>query len=359
MKGNLKNLNGGIIMKKLLSVVFVLTIMLSALSFETVATAKNVTYKSKGCIYTLDKKGNATVINYDYFHEGYWKIPSKLDGHKVTKVDYKREYISLDKVKIPATVTSITSKLANAIRRERNIDGTEVRIVCYKGSYAQKYAIKNKINYIISGDHKTRGHLEELFLHYGYKIYDADGKAIKYGDKLPSKVFNGKAQKAAFTLKKDKFTLKLNRDYTVKYVNYYSIGTVSIVIKGKGDYFGAIALYYDIVPTQAKIKEVTKESDDSVYINYLHQKSMGQQIIEYSTEKNFKNSKNISLDIYDKPIINNLEKGNTYYFRIRNYYQVANGLITVYYDGTYEMQYGCTGYQNIYGKWSNVKSIKL
>ncbi|MGN0462937.1 MAG: hypothetical protein ACI4HZ_10910, partial [Ruminococcus sp.] len=75
-------------MKKLISITLTIIMILSAFTVIPTASAKAKEYKSKNCIYTLNSKGEATVVGnyykgYSWKTPSYWKIPSKLDGHKV------------------------------------------------------------------------------------------------------------------------------------------------------------------------------------------------------------------------------------------------------------------------------------
>ena len=105
-------------MKKLLALLLTLVMAVSVVAVAPTVSAKSKIYKSNNCCYTLDKKGYATVIDYygptyesvDYkYAVKYWKIPPKLNGHKVKKLVLENEEqgFHFKKIKIPRTVTYI------------------------------------------------------------------------------------------------------------------------------------------------------------------------------------------------------------------------------------------------------------
>ena len=348
-------------MKKLFSIILIIIMLLSVFTVIPTASAKAKEYKSNHCVYTLDKNGNATVIDVydgDKLPKNYLKIPSYLNGHKVTKINWEG-YSLPSMIKIPKTVTSI-SKSVYKLAFDETDWNQDSRIVCYKDSYAYKYAHKYKINYIISGDNKTCGDLWALILQYGYKVYNSKGQVAKESRLLTNKVFTGGERKSTFTIKKGKYTLKKGRDYTVKYINNYAVGTASVFIKGKGKYWGRIDLTYDILPPQAKLNNVTKTSDDSVKID-LEWQDMHTQIVQYSTDKTFKTKKSHKIDSgnISSYTINNIEKGKKYYFRVRNHVVTMAVYPDIKNSDTGKYDIYMSGPVDYYGKWSEVKSITL
>ncbi|MGN0459307.1 MAG: hypothetical protein ACI4HL_00170 [Ruminococcus sp.] len=342
-------------MKKLISITLTIIMILSVFAVIPTANAKTVGYKSKNCIYTIDSKGNATIIGSYNWEVNYLKIPKTLNGHKVTKIDWQYSYVDANKIKIPKTVKSISKSFYNAINRSFIDDYRIIRIVCYNNSYAHKYAKKYKVNYIISGENKTRGDIGDL-THFGYKVLDGKGKLYDFEN--TSKIYTGYEVKNSFTIKKNNHTLKKGKDYTVKYYNNYTIGNAFAVATGKGDYWGNIVLSYKIIPTQAEFLHVKKVSDTSVEYFIKPKRDMEQQVLEYSTDKDFKTKTTVYTDSFCEYNIEDLERNKTYYFRVRNYATSGNSfIINISENGK---PYFCQGQNiNFYGKWSEVKSITL
>lgn len=238
-------------------------------------SAKEKVYESQGCKYTLDKKGNATVVELTDSISLTNKIPSKLNGHTVTKINFqenskngKIDFYIPDKLRIPKTVKYISKTFTKYIKSYcgTNKSTPYYRIVCDKGSYAQKYMLKNKFVYILSGEHKTSGDLGQLIGFYGYKLYDKNGKNCSAWN-FTSMTFNGKERKTQFTIKVKNYTLKKNKDYTVKYYNNIAVGTALIELKGIGNYTGITYIRYKIIPPKEQIVSLKKSKSNETTIN--------------------------------------------------------------------------------------------
>lgn len=65
---------------------------------------------------------------------------------------------------------------------------------------------------------------------------------------IPTRKYNGKAQKPAVTVTDGKYTLKLGVDYTLSYTDNRSVGKGKVTIRGKGIYTGKTTVEFSIVP---------------------------------------------------------------------------------------------------------------
>lgn len=74
---------------------------------------------------------------------------------------------------------------------------------------------------------------------------------------VPAKTYTGKALKPKPKVKMGNKTLKLGRDYTVKYSNNVKTGAAKIKITGKGKYKGSKTVEFSIVPKTTSITKVT------------------------------------------------------------------------------------------------------
>ena len=354
-------------MKKLLALLLTLIMAVSVVSIvptvsaEETVSAKSKIYKSNNCCYTLDKKGYATVVAYYGIKKeeaivDYWKIPSKLNGHIVKKFiweTYFQEYrLRFKKIKIPKTVTYIKGLkyyincFNNPVPYDKYID---LAVVCDKGSRAESYAKQCQIEYIINGN--MYGHL----MYINFKIMK--GKNVV---KIPKSVkYTGKAHEFKITeLRRGKQVLKKGRDFTVKYINNYNPGQATVVLVGKGKYYGCDPYNFDIVPYKPTVRiEQSKyfffvNTEFVEYYNFIDKK-----IVQYSEKPDFKNY--ITVKNQEKDF-KKLKKGKTYYFRCR--YKVGGFNYSIpwldkslkYSDIVYS-----AGYYPQYSPWSDVKAVKI
>lgn len=146
------------------SVALLLVFSLLFCSFSVVSAAAE--YVSGNYTYTVSG-GKATITAYPETAKGSVKIPSELNGYKVTAIDknaffgctlvteieipdtvksignYAFAYCtSLTKITIPASVTSIGN---NAFKNSK-----DVTIYCFDGSEIHKYAVVNKIKVVVT-----------------------------------------------------------------------------------------------------------------------------------------------------------------------------------------------------------------
>ena len=155
--------------------------------------------------------------------------------------------------------------------------------------------------------------------------------------------YNGKTQTPTVTVKDSKKkTLKNKTDYTVTYSNgRKNVGRYSVKIKFKGNYSGEKTFYYNIVPKATSVKSV-KGLSKGMQVNLKLQKTQttGYQI-QYSTFKNFKNAKTVTVkNNVSAKKITKLKAKKKYFVRVRTY------KTTKFSGKNY----------NIYSSWSSTKT---
>lgn len=357
-------------MKRLLSIILTATILLSALCFTPTVGAKTKEYTSGNCVYTVDKNGNATVVDFCFGKSDssdYWKIPTKLDGHKVTRISTKWSVNNhFRKIRIPKTVKSINNNFSKTIHSDYKKIGFLATVICDKNSYTHKYAVKNNLVYKLVGDKKTYGDIDILCFGlddnnklsgYGLKAYNSVGKQLKRdGELYVNCSYDGKKNPPAVTMKNKGTILKKNKDYTLTYSHNYLVGTGFVFVKGKGNYSGTIAFSFYIKPPKQHISELVKVSDTQIKMNYGVPFTYAE--IQYSEVADFSTKTIIKGERTNLCTIINLEKGKKYYIRIRNYaYMPTYRIYGVVDEHNYSIEF--SGNKFLYGQWSEVKPITL
>ena len=155
--------------------------------------------------------------------------------------------------------------------------------------------------------------------------------------------YNGKTQTPTVTVKDSKKkTLKNKTDYTVTYSRgRKNVGRYSVKVKFKGNYSGGKTFYYNIVPKATSVKSV-KGLSKGMQVNLKLQKTQttGYQI-QYSTFKNFKNAKVVTVkNNVSAKKITKLKAKKKYFVRVRTY------KTTKFSGKNY----------NIYSSWSSAKT---
>ena len=134
--------------------------------------------------------------------------------------------------------------------------------------------------------------------------------------------YNGKTQTPTVTVKDSKKkTLKNKTDYTVTYSSgRKNVGRYSVKIKFKGNYSGEKTFYYNIAPKSTSVKSV-KGLSKGMQVNLKLQKTQttGYQI-QYSTFKNFKNAKTVTVkNNVSAKKITKLSAKKKYFVRVHTY----------------------------------------
>ncbi len=150
--------------------------------------------------------------------------------------------------------------------------------------------------------------------------------------------YNGFARKPSVTVEflneNGKFkTLKKNTDYTVSYSDNKKPGEATVTITGVGKYTGTNSETFDIVPRSPSSLSLKKEKSAKVTMTWKRQKEAEYDEIEYSTSRDFENSKTIStkgngmtfedaknpLSSKKKYTFTGLKPKTKYYIRIRSW----------------------------------------
>lgn len=134
--------------------------------------------------------------------------------------------------------------------------------------------------------------------------------------------YDGKTKKPSVTVIVGKVKLIKERDYTVKYQSNKKVGIAKVIITGRGNYRGTIAVTFKIKPAKTKFisKSVTK---NSAIIKWKKVSNVTGYQIEYSTSDKFISKsttlKTIKGASKNNLTIKNLSKNKKYYIRIRTY----------------------------------------
>ncbi len=150
--------------------------------------------------------------------------------------------------------------------------------------------------------------------------------------------YNGFARKPSVTVEflneNGKFkTLKKNTDYTVSYSDNKRPGEATVTVTGVGKYTGTNRETFDIVPRSPSSLSLKKEKSAKVTMTWKRQKEAEYDEIEYSTSRDFENSKTIStkgngmtfedaknpLSSKKKYTFTGLKPKTKYYIRIRSW----------------------------------------
>lgn len=165
-----------------------------------------------------------------------------------------------------------------------------------------------------------------------YYIDKASNKDVKISMSRTYFTYNGKVQRPNITVKYNNMTLANKRDYTVSYPKSKKIGHYYVTVKFKGNYSGTSKIIYYINPKGTSLKKVDATLQGfKVTWNKQSTQTSGYQI-QYSTSKDFKKSKIVTVN-NNKTVSKQFNKmGNkkTYYVRVRTY-KVVNK--KAYYPG--------------------------
>ena len=185
---------------------------------------------------------------------------------------------------------------------------------------------------------------------WGDPLDVAKGEVTLSSDRF---VVNGQPQKPEVTVTYEGQKLEENHDYTYDFSNNINIGKARCTIKGTGRFNGQQTVTFDIVPS--KIKELRGNNflatdTGTAYTNadrkmeVAWDKASDNKIdgydIWYSKSEKFESYKEYSVDKSKTEFTSgSLDRGATYYAKVRAYKQVPEGKIE--------------------GEWSNVLTVKV
>lgn len=234
------------------------------------------------------KSGKATLTKYSGSSKDV-RIPSKVKGYTVTSIDSKAfsKCKSIKTVAIPKSVTKIGK---GAFSGKKGL-----KVICYKGAYAEKYAKQNKIP-----------------VTYAKSMSKVAVSSIK------SKTYTAKAVKPSVTVKYGTKTLKNGTDYTLTYKNNTKIGTATVTVKGKGVYFGSKNVNFKIVAPSVKKPANLKAKAGSNTVKLSWSKASGATsygVYVYNTKTGkYKGLATVTGTTYT---VKNLKAVTTYKFAVR------------------------------------------
>ncbi|MBR1416918.1 MAG: fibronectin type III domain-containing protein [Bacilli bacterium] len=313
-------------------------------AFISAAKKKIKAVLGKNFTINVNKKINETIdlqgLNLDKNIYGeYTYLITFKDGEE--PIDF---LIAKDSKKGNLTLTSDS---ISGFKEEMDYTGKEIKQkvkVTYLGKKlieGTDYTITYKNNknvgtstIIIKGNGIFNGTIKKTFKITAKKI-------SKSNITVSDKTYNaGKAVNGKVVIKDGDKTLKLNKDYTIKYKNNKNIGQASVIIKGMGNYKGSVTKKFYVIPKTTSISKLTTISKGFIikWKRYTIE-TTGYQL-EYSLDKKFKTSTKVLIknNQTNTKTISKLKSNKKYYVRIRTY-KVVNG-------------------KKIYSAWSKIKSIK-
>ncbi|MBQ3600938.1 MAG: hypothetical protein II992_07020 [Lachnospiraceae bacterium] len=152
-------------------------------------------------------------------------------------------------------------------------------------------------------------------------------------------VYNGKDRKPTVRVTYDGTELIKGAEYAVSYSKNKGAGTAKVIVKGLGFYKGQTFVTFTIQPKKTNISSMKNNKKGKAVIKWKKNFQADGYEITYSTSSYFyyPYTKNVSKKT--SVTLSKLQKGYTYYVRIRPY-KKSNGT-------------------KIYGEYSNVKSIYI
>lgn len=114
--------------------------------------------------------------------------------------------------------------------------------------------------------------------------------------------------------------------YTVSYKNNQNTGKATVIIQGKGNYTGKVTKSFYIVPKSVKQLKVVNPKTQNIKVSWKKDSQADGYEITYTLNKKMSgNKKTVSINSKNttNKIISGLEKGKTYYIKIRAYKNIS------------------------------------
>lgn len=171
-----------------------------------------------------------------------------LDEEFQDQVNYKRVKKLTSAVKAVQAIEDVKT-LIDAIPSEINLDDTAV-VENIKNAKESFDALTEAQQGAFSS-----GKVKKLTKAYA-QVEDRIAHTISKATVTTILTYTGKALTPKVTVKAGNTTLKENTDYTVSYKNNINVGTATVTVTAKGDYFGSAKATFAINPAKAAIKKV-------------------------------------------------------------------------------------------------------
>ncbi len=158
-----------------------------------------------------------------------------------------------------------------------------------------------------------------------------------------SVVYCGSELKPSVTVTDANGKIISSKYYKVKYISNKNPGIAKVKVTFSGKYTGTVTKEFTITPKKVKSVSVTNVSGRKLYIKWKEaSESISGYKVQYATDADFTENKSTKTVKSSKNTYTTsaLKKGKTYYIRIRAYKKTSDGDV-------------------IYGKWSDVKKIKI
>lgn len=209
-----------------------------------------------------------------------------------------------------------------------------------------KVTYKNNINVgkgtaIITG---INDYMNEQTVTFNINRQDIGGANIK----IPDQTYTGKALTPTPSVTVAGRTLQFNQDYQVTYKNNINVGTATATITGINAYKGVKTATFTIKPkpdpfleTKGVIKSIKSNKKNKVTIKWKKISGASGYELNHSKNKSFKKAGPNKIKLKKKKIKDTISSwpSGVWYVRLRAYKKV--------------------GGKKIYGKWSDVKKIKV
>lgn len=228
------------------------------------------------------------------------------------------------RIRIPVKKRSLTKSMIR-VKKTRAYTGTAIK---------NNFSVKDKGKKLVVGrdikvtywSNREPGKVYMIFkgignykgtvkVHFVIKKRSVKGLSYHY---TKYKAYNGKIRTTDLAIKNGDVPLKKNRDYTVVFRNNKNIGTASIVVCGRGNYFGKKTLHYDIIPPKPAISEA-KKVKRTLKLKFKGSRLIKGYYVYICPDKKFRNSNTTEYRLSgDRLQMNKRQKG-TYYIRVKGY----------------------------------------
>lgn len=139
--------------------------------------------------------------------------------------------------------------------------------------------------------------------------------------KISDKPFTGDYIKPTVKVTYQGKTLKQDTDYTVEYTDNLYVGTATVTITGKWDYFGTKVVHFKIKPAKPKKVSAKNAGRKKVLIRWQNTSQDVYYVVYRSTKKNsgYKKIATVKNRYATSYIDKKVKRKKTYYYKVRAY----------------------------------------